>query len=967
MNIENAGFMAGGGEMGERILSFDWSETAVGPIETWPQSLRTILSVILNSKFPMFLYWGPELICFYNDAFRPSFGIEGKHPRLLGKPGREFWAEAWHEVEPSITHVMAGGEAVWHEDQLIPIYRNGKIENVYWTYSFSPVHDESGTPGGVLVTSIESTQKVLTLTRLEETADELIFAIEATELATWDVNPHTNKLKGNRRLKEWFGLEAHEEVDLQKAVNIIAEQDRQRVIDAIQRAYQFSSGGQYDIEYTIINPLTKQQRYIRAKGRAWFNQNKVAYRFNGTLQDVTTRVLARKRLEESEIRFRSLIEQAPVAIALTRGREMVIETMNAPMLRNLGKENLEEVVGKTLLESMPELKDQPVLDIILGVLDTRKPFNGSEVPVSIKVGENLQQFYFNLAYTPFIEEGKVTAVIHVAVDVTELVNARKKVEENEQQVHDIIESSPFPIGVFFGKEMHIQFANKAIQNSWRKGPNVIGKRYRDVLPELENQTVFEQLNRVFETGIPFHSSNDPLYLLINGQRQTFYYNYSFTPLFNASGEVYGIINSGVDNTDLILAQQRVEKYAQELQESEQRFRLFVQASNDTLYRMSPDWQQMLKLEGRNFLAATDKPKTTWIDEYLPPEDQSRAFETIKEAIRTKGIFELEHRVLKADGTVGWTFSRAIPVLSQEGEIIEWFGAATDITQKKQAEQKLLRLAEELAAANKGLRSSSEQVQESNKMLTSSNQKLSFINADMDNFIYTASHDLRAPISNIEGLMNTILRNLTEESRQDPKIERLFGMVTDSIARFNRTINDLSEITKVQREGTSQEVAPVDLAHIVREIHLDLSAQIEKAAATFEIDMQQCIPLHFSAKNARSIIYNLISNAVKYRSAERPLLVQIHCYKQGEFLVLQVQDNGLGMDLSDENKIFAMFKRLHDHVEGSGVGLYIVKKIVENAGGKIEVESKVNEGSIFRVYFKQSANPLSKTEASENNE
>lgn len=129
------------------------------------------------------------------------------------------------------------------EDQLLPIYRNGKIENVYWTYSFSPVHDESDTPGGVLGTCYECTQKVLNLAQLEESKDELTFSIEATELGTWDVNPITSKLKANARLKEWFGLRAEEEVELQLALDVISAKDRQRVTEAIQRANEFSSGG----------------------------------------------------------------------------------------------------------------------------------------------------------------------------------------------------------------------------------------------------------------------------------------------------------------------------------------------------------------------------------------------------------------------------------------------------------------------------------------------------------------------------------------------------------------------------------------------------------------------------------------------------------------------------------------------------------------------------------------------------
>ncbi len=161
-------FLSGGGEMGSLTRLKDWCKTPLGPIETWPQSLRTALGILLNCKFPMFLWWGPELVCFYNDAYRPSLGKDGKHPAILGLGAKEAWPEIWDIIKPLIAQVMDGGEATWNEDQLIPIYRNGKIEDVYWTFSYSPVNNESGKVGGVLVTCSETTEKVNTLKSLEE-------------------------------------------------------------------------------------------------------------------------------------------------------------------------------------------------------------------------------------------------------------------------------------------------------------------------------------------------------------------------------------------------------------------------------------------------------------------------------------------------------------------------------------------------------------------------------------------------------------------------------------------------------------------------------------------------------------------------------------------------------------------------------------------------------------------------------
>ncbi|HMI78094.1 MAG TPA: PAS domain-containing protein, partial [Ferruginibacter sp.] len=294
---KNIQFLAGGGEMGKLTREKAWGKTYLGPPHTWPQSLRTTLSIILNSKFPMFLFWGNELTCFYNDAYRPSLGREGKHPSILGMRGEDAWPEIWDIIKPLIDRVLAGGEATWSEDQLIPIFRNGKIEDVYWTFSYSPVNDESGKPAGVFVTCTESTEKINLLKQLENSNEELAFAIEATELGTWDYNPLTNKFSGNKRLKKWFGLMSHTEIELHHAINTIAAEDRDRVSAAIQKALDNSSGGNYDIEYTIIDPVSKKERIVHAKGRAWFDETNRPSRFNGTLEDVTEQTIARRKFE----------------------------------------------------------------------------------------------------------------------------------------------------------------------------------------------------------------------------------------------------------------------------------------------------------------------------------------------------------------------------------------------------------------------------------------------------------------------------------------------------------------------------------------------------------------------------------------------------------------------------------------------------------------------------------------------
>jgi hypothetical protein len=158
--------LPGGGEMGNLIKNFDWASTSLGPIESWPRSLVNTLNLMLHSAFPMLLFWGKEFTCFYNDAYRPSLGHDGKHPSI-GRKGSEAWSDIWDFLSPLFDKVMTTGEPVWYEDQLVPIDRNGRNEDVYWTLSYSPAFGDNGEIEGIFVTAIETTLKVKALKNAE--------------------------------------------------------------------------------------------------------------------------------------------------------------------------------------------------------------------------------------------------------------------------------------------------------------------------------------------------------------------------------------------------------------------------------------------------------------------------------------------------------------------------------------------------------------------------------------------------------------------------------------------------------------------------------------------------------------------------------------------------------------------------------------------------------------------------------
>jgi len=172
---------AGPGEMRALCRAFDWSSTPLGPVRDWTLSLRTTVATLLASRHPMFLFWGPELVQFYNDAYRPSLAEGGRHPRALGMRGGEFWTDIWHIIGPQIAQVLAGGDSTWYEDHLVPIERNGRLEEVYWTYSYGPAFGDDGGVAGVLVVCQETTSRVLTERRLKTLNREL--EVERSRLA----------------------------------------------------------------------------------------------------------------------------------------------------------------------------------------------------------------------------------------------------------------------------------------------------------------------------------------------------------------------------------------------------------------------------------------------------------------------------------------------------------------------------------------------------------------------------------------------------------------------------------------------------------------------------------------------------------------------------------------------------------------------------------------------------------------
>ncbi|MGY8913660.1 MAG: PAS domain-containing protein, partial [Flavobacteriales bacterium] len=614
-------FLKGGGEMGELIRNRDWDKTPMGHPDDWPQSLRTMVSVMLDNPFGMYIAWGKEYTQIYNDGYRPILGAT-KHPQALGISSKETFSEIWHIIESMFDGVM-NGIPVGFPDFKLELNRNGFLETCYFDFAYSPIRMNNGEVGGVLVTVIETTNKKNAEIELKESKNELHFAIEAAQLGTFDYNPLTNKFSANDRLKKWFGLSPDDHIDLSDAIEAVVEVDRAKLTGAIQEALDYSSGGNYDVEYTIINPISKKEIIIHAKGRAWFNENNVAYRLNGTLADVTEQVTTRQNIAQSESNLKLMILQAPVAISIFRGSTYKVEIANNHALELWGRTE-EEVLGKSIFSSMPELETQGIRELLDGVVETGIRFSTSELEVQLVRNGVMETVYVNFSYEPlFNEDGIINGIMAIGFDVTSQVTARKEVEDSEKRYNLMLMQSPFAFMILKGMDMVVQLANESMKEVLGKGSDIEGKPLLEVLPEIKDQAFPELLQKVYSTGMPYSANEMLAKLTRNGKLEDVYFNYVYQPYYEADNTISGVAVIAYDVTFTVLANKQIEL-------SEKRFRnlitqavhpilifkgedLILEMANEPLFEL---WNVDKDVLGKPFLEILPELKAQQIEDLL---------------------------------------------------------------------------------------------------------------------------------------------------------------------------------------------------------------------------------------------------------------------------------------------------------------------------------------------------------------
>ena len=682
-NKDPFAFFKGGGEMGERIRNFNWAATPVGPAQQWPQNLRTTLSLMMSTKFPMFLFWGKDLIQFYNDGYIKILNYQGRHPSALGQRGDECWSDVWDVLLPMIDTVLTGND-VYMEDLMINHRHHGTRKDTYWTFSYSPVWNTNEEVDGVVVICNETTDRVQTIQHLNDSKNELEFAIEAAEMGIWDLNPLTGKFTGNTRLKKWFGLDADDEIPLEHATNVIDEKDRQRVIDSIYAAMRYDSGEKYEEEYVINNPKTGVQIIVKADGKAWFNEDKIAYRFNGTLQDITSKRKARQEIDKANQLAAMATESADIGlfqVDLITGK-MEYNQQYAHIITGDSHKNL---INRNDYLNYIHKEDLPARALAIAIGD-----HTNEYRYNLRtIWDDGSIHYITVAGArTFNEKGKPLTFTGTVKDITDQELQRLELIRSEERFRAMIAQAPMGVCLLTGKNLVIEVANDIILGYWGKDASIIGKPLLDAIPEIKGQPFLSILNDIYATGKTYEGNAEPALLSKNGVLETYYFDYTYKPLFDEKGNVYGIMDMAVDVTERVKIQQRIEESQQQILTSFEQSPIaiaMIDKEGLTYTMANPFYGELVGREpesiiGKTLLEALPELEGQGIDDLL-----YNVIETGQALIANEfGVTLLRNGILE-EIFVNLTYQ---PRSDKDGNITGVFVVATDVTQQVRSRRKV---------------------------------------------------------------------------------------------------------------------------------------------------------------------------------------------------------------------------------------------------------------------------------------
>jgi len=546
--------------MAQLIQTYDWSSTSLGPIDQWPANLRTTLGILLHSSFPMFLFWGEDLICFYNDAFRPSLGVDGKHP-MVGKKGSDGWADIWHIIGKLLDGVRTTGKAAQFED-------------IYWTFSYSPIFGDQEGIDGIFVTCVETTKKVHTLQELAESETRFRTMAEYSEILD-QVRDSELDLR-NIVMKAPIGI------CILDAPTLVAEIVNNSFVEVAGKPYDAIAGKYYWDAFAEARPFYEEALAgVAREGKTFYadevelmlirhgapERAYVTFVYAPVLdlaghvkkvaiwvQENTSQVASRRQLQEAEKKATLAINSANLGVyeivyatdtMLTDRRFKAIWGVDDPSFNRsdyVRSIHPDDRLDREIAHQRSLHTGQ--LDYLARILWPDRSIHWARITGTVIYDEHA---------TP-------RKLIGVAQDITDAVLTQKKIEDSEKSIRTMILQAPVAMCIFRGPFYQVTIANPKMTELWGKQLHeVLDKPIFEGLPEARDQGLEPLLHQVYTTDETFTAYERPVLLPRNGRTETVYVDFVYQSLTSGDDDAKDILAVAIDVTSQVIARRKIEE------------------------------------------------------------------------------------------------------------------------------------------------------------------------------------------------------------------------------------------------------------------------------------------------------------------------------------------------------------------------------------------------------------------------
>ncbi|SEB05351.1 PAS domain-containing protein [Pedobacter hartonius] len=724
----------------------------------------------------------------------------------------------------------------------------------------------------------------------------------------------------------------------------VTERNQHR--QAMARARELT--GALENEQALNEELMAANEELFATNEEMHNMQQSLSELNDELEK---RVAARvKDLTESKKLLNEILHQLPAPVAVLSGANQVIELTNASILSFWNKTR-EEVTGRPMLEVFPELQYQPFPGQWKQVLETGNPIANREKPVVFNKEEGPRQYYVDYYYQPLTDyNGHRTSIMATVIDVTDKVESRQQLEENQIKLLDLndelstmneemaatneelittneelagtredllktvreveksearfrflVQQAPTAICILNGPELIIESVNDMMLTILGKSPEITGKKYAEVLPEFKTQPYLQLLNEVFATGKPYFGNEEPTTFEQNGYLRIGYYNFIFQPVQNEQGLTTTIMIVATDVTEQVISRKQ-------LQRAEGMLRLSIEAANvGTWFLNNKTREFFVSAQLKELFGYQAGDEISYMDAiaHIPESHRSDVLKAMGSATVSDTHYNIEFPIIaNGDGNLRWVKALGKIETENGGAMSHFSGVIMDITEQKEDELR------------------------------------------KNDFIGMVSHELKTPLTSLNGYTQ-ILQQKALKTGDRFTISAL-EKVTSQIKKMTSLINGFLNISRLESGKIHLQKEYFYLDELVNELIEE--TRLTSSSHQISPSVSEHVRIYADRDKIGSVISNLLSNAVKYSPQAKD--IEVFCELKNGQVRFSVKDHGMGIKPHDLEKLFDRFYRVegseNQHISGFGIGLYLSAEIIERHDGNIAVTSEIGKGSTF--YF-----------------